>query len=71
MSRVALELSQPPIQNVLGFFLVVKQLVHDVEPSPSTSVEVKYEWSFTSSPYCMPSWHGQGQFIFSPSLLMV
>jgi len=40
-SRVALELSQPPIQTALGFFLVVKQLTCNVDPSPPSSTEVK------------------------------
>jgi len=71
MSKVALELSKTPIQTVLGFFLVVMQLARDVEPSPSTSVEVKNEWSFTSTPCSMPSWLRQGHFTFSHSLTMI
>ena len=71
MSRAALEPTQHPVQMVLGFFLVEKELVHDVEPSLPSSTEVKYEWSFTSTPCSMPSWNGQGQCTFSPSLLAV
>jgi len=71
MSRAALEPTQHPVQMVLGFFLVVKELVHDVDLSLPSSTEVKYEWSFTSTPCGMTSWNGQGQFTFSPSLLVV
>jgi hypothetical protein len=70
-SRVALELSQPSIQMVLGFFLVVKQLARNVDPSPPSSTEVKNSRNYTSTPSYVPSWHGQGQFTFSPSLLKV
>jgi hypothetical protein len=41
MSRAALEPTQAPVQRVLGFILVVKQLALDVDPSPTTSTEVK------------------------------
>jgi hypothetical protein len=73
MSRAALEPTQHLVQRVLVFFFffVVKLLVHDVDPSLSSSTEVKNEWSFTSTPCGMPSWHGQGQCTFSPALRMV
>jgi hypothetical protein len=57
---------------VLGFFfLAVKQLVLDVDPSPPTSTGVKKEWNIISTPSCVPPWSGQGQLTFSPLLLMV
>ena len=53
------------------FFLLVKQLAFDVDPSPPTSTGVKNEWNFISTPCSMPSWSGQGQLTFSPLLQMV
>jgi len=36
----------------------VNQLAHDIDPSPPSSLEANNEWNFTSTPCCMPSWHG-------------
>jgi hypothetical protein len=41
MSGAALEPTQTPVQRILGFILVVKQLALDVNPLPPTSTEVK------------------------------
>jgi hypothetical protein len=50
MSRPALRPMQPPIEWVLGFFLVgVKQLRHDVDHLPPSNAEVQNEWNSTST----------------------
>ena len=41
---------QPPIHRILGFFLAIKRIWHEVIQPSAPSVRVKNEWSFTSSP---------------------
>jgi len=65
MFRAALEPSQPPVQSVLGFFLLVNQLAHDIDPSPPSSMEANNEWNFTSTPCCMPSWQVGTVYLFT------
>jgi hypothetical protein len=57
MSRMALELTQPPIQWVPGALsLGVKLLGHETDHSPSSSVDVNV-WSYTSTPqYTFMAW---------------
>jgi hypothetical protein len=50
-SRLALGLTQPPIQWVLGALSPgVQQLGHEVDHSPPTSAEVKKIWSLQLIP---------------------
>jgi hypothetical protein len=50
-SRPALGPTQPPIQWVSGFISPgVKQPGREADHSPRSSAEVKYSWSFTSTP---------------------
>jgi hypothetical protein len=45
---------QPPIHRVPGSFLAIKRMGHEVNHSSALSVEVKNEWSHTSStPICL------------------
>jgi hypothetical protein len=49
-ARIAMEPNQPPLQKVLCFFLVVKQLARDVDPKTSSSTEVKNEGNLLPLP---------------------
>jgi hypothetical protein len=50
-SRTALESAQSPIQWTLGVLsLGVKRTVREADQSPPSSVEVKNEWNYTSTP---------------------
>jgi hypothetical protein len=52
-SRTALGPTLPPIQWVPGALSPgVKRSGHEAEHSPPASVEVKDEWSYTSTPQC-------------------
>jgi hypothetical protein len=42
-------------------FSGLRRLEREVDHSPLFSVEVKYKWSYISTPPYMPSWRGQGQ----------
>jgi hypothetical protein len=60
MLVVSLEPTQPPIQKVLGGVSPgVKRQGREADNSPSTSVEVKKTWIYTSTPpyvfmaYCL------------------
>jgi len=59
-SRQALGPSQPPIQWLLGYFsLGEKWPGCEGDHSPSSSVEVKSEWSYTATPHvCLHALHG-------------
>ena len=50
LSRLALESAQPPIHWVLYSFPGLKRPVHETEHSPPSTVEVKNEWNYTSTP---------------------
>ena len=50
MSRLALESIQPPIHWVLYSFPELMRPEHETEHSPSSTVEVKNEWNYTSTP---------------------
>ena len=47
MSSLALRPTQPPIQWTLGLFPGNKVMMHAVDESPPSNVEVKNEWSCT------------------------
>jgi hypothetical protein len=50
-SRPSLGPTQPPIQRVTGFLSSgVKRLGREADDSPPSSVEVKNEWRYTSTP---------------------
>jgi len=54
MSIPALGTTQPSIQWVLEVLsLGAKQLEHEADHSPPSSVEVKKAWSYTSTPPCL------------------
>jgi hypothetical protein len=66
MSRLALGLTQPPIQCVLrAFSLEVKRLGREADHSHPSSAEVKIAWQYTSTPqYAFMAWcsvKAQGQ----------
>jgi hypothetical protein len=50
MSGLALEPTQPAVQQVPEFFLRIKGPGHEVDHLPPSSAEVKNEWSCTSTP---------------------
>ena len=64
-----METSRPPILQVPGALsLVVKQPGHEAHHSPPPCVEVKNEWSCTSTPP-VSSWHAERQLylhLYSP-----
>jgi hypothetical protein len=54
--------AHPAVYSVnTGVFPEVKRPGRDVNHSSQYSAEVKNEWSYTSLPPCMPSWHEQGK----------
>jgi hypothetical protein len=68
MSKLALEPIQAPVLWVPGFFPQGKRPRCESDHSPPPSVEVKNEWSYTSTPPHMPSWHRERQVTFYISI---
>jgi len=65
MPRLAVGPNYPTIQEVLRFFTEVKQPGFEVHHTPSSSAEVKNEWSCTSAPpVCL---HGMEKEALYPS----
>jgi hypothetical protein len=50
MSRLALQFTQPPIHSVLYSVLGLMRPGDETEHSPPSTVEVKNEWNYTSTP---------------------
>jgi len=57
VSRPVLELTQPPGPvGTRGSFLGVKRPGREADHSPPSNADVKYAWSFTSTPPVRPNW---------------